>query len=178
MHGTFSHVKSFNESHPMSDERDPIILPPNEGQTIDAGGDRYRMLATKNSTDGTYGLWEAIVPPGGGPPPHLHRREEEGFYIIEGEVTVYVNEHQVKATAGAFVNMPVGSTHWFRNESDQPAKMLVLVAPGGMEALFEKTGVPVTDLASPIPPLGDDEKKRIIETAPEFGIEIQAPPHD
>lgn len=161
----------------MQEERNPVVLSPNDGELIYAGGDLYRILATKETTEGKYGIWEAIVPPGGGPPPHIHRREEEGFYIIEGRVAVYVNDERVEATPGSFVNMPVGSTHWFRNEYDEPAKMLVMVAPGGMEALFKETGTVATDAEGPIPPLGDDEKKRILESAPKFGIEIQAPTH-
>ncbi len=49
---------------------------------------------------GQYALWEAIVPPGGGPPPHTHSREEEGFYVLEGEITFYVEGQPFVATAG------------------------------------------------------------------------------
>lgn len=156
----------------MSAERTPHIVMPGEGQTLDAAGDRYRFLATREVTAGRYGLWEAVVPPGGGPPPHRHTREEEGFYVIEGELAVYAEGRRVLAGPGAFVNLPTGSTHWFRNEGDRPAKMLVVVAPGGMEGLFKHTGRPVTDPASPIPPLGDEEKRRIAAAAPSFGIEL------
>ena len=47
----------------------------------------YRFLATGEDTNGNYAIWEAIVPPGHGPPSHVHSREEEGFYILEGEIT-------------------------------------------------------------------------------------------
>ena len=68
--------------------------------------------------------------------------------------------------------MPVGLPHWFRNEGDRPAKLLILAAPGGMEEMFRRTGTPATDPAASIPPLGDDEKRRIAEAAPDFGIEL------
>jgi mannose-6-phosphate isomerase-like protein (cupin superfamily) len=138
-------------------------------------GDRYRFLANREDTSGRYAIWEAVVPPGGGPPPHVHTREEEGFYVIEGEVMIHIDGRQVRATAGSFVNMPVGSTHWFRNESDQPARMLILAAPGGMEGMFRKMGVPVSDPAAPFPPPSEAEIKRLLATAPEFGIEIKLP---
>jgi len=85
----------------------------------------------------------------------------------------WTDGRRVVAGAGAFVNMPVGSTHWFRNEGNRPARMLVIVAPGGMEGLFRQTGRAVADRASPIPPLGDDEKRRIAAAAPTFGIEVK-----
>lgn len=161
----------------MSAPRSAIVVMPYEGELIDAAGDRYRFLATREGTAGRYAVWEAVVAPGGGPPPHLHTREEEGFYVIEGAVTIFVDGARVVAGPGSFVNMPVGSTHYFRNEGTKPAKMLVLVAPGGMEAMFRLTGTPVPDAAAPVPPLGEDERRRIAEVAPRFGIEIKGPAH-
>ena len=60
------------------------------GSTITLVGDVYRFLATGEDTNGKYALFEALVPPGGGPPPHVHSREEEGFYVLEGEITFSV----------------------------------------------------------------------------------------
>src|SRR5437764_1283864 len=65
----------------------PVIRKPADGRAIAVVGDVYRFLATGEDTDGKYALWEATVPPGGGPPPHVHSREEEGFYVLEGEIT-------------------------------------------------------------------------------------------
>ena len=52
---------------------------------------------------------EAIVPPGGGPPPHIHSREEEGFYVLEGEITFQLGEERFVAVAGTFANMRFGA---------------------------------------------------------------------
>src|SRR6516165_1223332 len=109
--------------------RQPTLRTTAAGRTVAVVGDVYRFLATADDTDGKYTLWEAIVPPGGGPPPHVHSREEEGFYVLEGEITITVNGEPVVATAGTFANMPVGTPHSFKNESNKPAKMLVSVAP-------------------------------------------------
>jgi mannose-6-phosphate isomerase-like protein (cupin superfamily) len=85
-----------------------------EGRTIAVVGDVYRFPATGEVTNGKYALWEAIVPPGGGPPPHVHSREEEGFYLLEGEITFTIGDKRLVASAGMFANMPVGTTHSFR----------------------------------------------------------------
>src|SRR5215204_2554048 len=111
----------------------PTIRTPGEGPTVAVVGDVYRFPATGEDTNGKYALWEALVPPGGGPPPHAHSREEEGFYVLEGEITFTVNGEKVVAPAGTFANMPVGTPHSFHNESDRPAKMLLWVAPAGLE---------------------------------------------
>src|SRR5437773_1282701 len=105
-------------------------------------------MATGEDTVGKYALWETIVPPGGGPPPPVHSREEEGFYILEGEITFTINGERVVATAGTFANMPVGTPHSFKNESNETAKMLISVTPAGLEKMFFEFGVPLAEGAT------------------------------
>src|SRR5436853_1957663 len=121
---------------------------PTEGRTVAVVGDVYRFLAPGEGTNGKYALWEAIVPPGGGPPPHVHSREEEGFYVLEGEIAFTVDGERVVARTGTFANMPVGTPHAFKNESDRPARMLISVAPAGLEELFFEVGVPLDEGAT------------------------------
>jgi quercetin dioxygenase-like cupin family protein len=123
-----------NSDHP------PVLRTPGEGRTISLVGDLYRVLATGAETDGKYATFEALVPPGGGPPPHIHRREEESFYVLEGEIAFTVNGERVVAGPGTFASMPVGSLHTFRNESTRTARMLISVAPAGLEAMFLEVG--------------------------------------
>lgn len=80
----------------------PTINTPPQGRTIAVVGDVYRFLATGEDTIGKYAVFEALVPPGGGPPPHVHSREEEGFYILDGEITFTINGEKVVAKAGTF----------------------------------------------------------------------------
>jgi len=128
----------------------PTIRMPAEGRTVAVVGDVYCFLATGEDTNGKYTAWEAVVPPGGGPPPHVHSREEEGFYVLEGEITFTVDGEKVVATAGTFANMPVGTPHSFKNESDRPAKMLISVAPAGLEQMFFEVGVPLAEGRRPL----------------------------
>lgn len=146
-----------------------------EGRTLAVVGDVYRFLATGDDTGGKYALWESIVPPGGGPPPHIHRREEEGFYILEGEMTFYVGGERIVATAGTFTNMPIGTPHTFKNESNRTAKMLIMVAPAGLEQMFFEFGVPVPQGATTAPPPTSEEIEKLLAIAPKYGIEIQLP---
>ena len=149
---------------------------PPDGRVVAVVGDRYRFLATGADTNGTYALWEAIVPPGGGPPPHIHSREEEGFYILEGEITIQVGEERFKAQAGTFANMPVGSLHAFANETDKPAKMLISIAPAGLENMFFEVGRTLEAGESPAPPT-HAEIEKLLELAPKYGLEIRLPQH-
>ena len=161
----------------MRDAFRPVICKPTEGRTIAVVGDVYRFLALGKDTNRKYAMWEAIVPPGGGPPPHVHRREEEGFYVLEGEITFTVGDKRIVATAGMFANMPVGTPHSFKNESSKPAKMLISIAPAGLEQMFFEFGVPVAQGATTAPPPMKEEIERLLAVAPKYGIEIRLPKH-
>src|SRR5450755_1551011 len=161
----------------MSNTHPPTLRTPTEGRTIAVVGDVYRFLATGEDTNGKYALWEAIVPPGGGPPPHVHSREEEGFYILEGEITLQVGEERIVATAGMFANMPVGTPHSFENESDRPAKMLISVAPAGLEQMFFEVGVPLAECATTALLPTKEEIEKLLAIAPRYGVEIRLPGH-
>jgi quercetin dioxygenase-like cupin family protein len=148
----------------------PTVRKPGEGRSIAVVGDVYRFLATGEDTNGKYALWEAIVPPGGGPPPHVHSREEEGFYVLEGEITFMIGDKRIVASAGVFANMPVGMPHSFKNESSKPAKMLISVAPAGLEKMFFEFGQPVAQGATTAPPPTKEEIEKLLAVAPKYGI--------
>lgn len=148
-----------------------------QGRTVAVVGDVYRFLATGAETNGKYALWEAIVPPGGGPPPHVHSREEEGFYVLEGEITLRVNGEPIVARAGSFANLPIGVPHSFKNESSLPAKMLISVAPAGLEQMFFELGVPLPEGETTALPPSKDEIEKLMAIAPDYGIELLLPGH-
>src|SRR4051794_32104121 len=156
----------------MSQQR--ILRSPGTGRTVAVVGDVYRFLATGEDTNGKYALWETVVPPGGGPPPHVHSREE-GFYVLDGEITFTVNGERVVAGPGTFANMPVGTPHRFKNESDRPARMLISVAPAGLEQMFFEVGVPLAEGATTALPPTKEEIDKLLEVAPRYGIEIRLP---
>ncbi|MFN7289465.1 MAG: cupin domain-containing protein [Pirellula sp.] len=105
-------------------------------------------------------------------------REEETLYILEGEITFTINGNKVVAFPGMFTNMPVGTPHSFKNESDKPAKMLVSVAPAGLENMFLEVGVPLADGATNALPPTKEEIEKLLRVAPSYGIEIRVPHHE
>jgi quercetin dioxygenase-like cupin family protein len=165
------------ETYQKKSSAAPVLKKPVEGRTIAVVGDVYRFLATGEDTNGKYAMWEAIVPPGGGPPPHVHSREEEGFYILEGAITFTVDGEKIVAKAGMFANMPVGTPHSFKNESKKSAKMLISVAPAGLEKMFFEFGVPLAGGATTALPPSHEEIEKLLKIAPRYGIEIMLPEH-
>lgn len=102
-------------------------------------GTSVRYLATGASTNGQFGLyrWDAR-PHTPGPSAHFHKTISESFFILSGTVRLFNGARWIDATAGDVLYVPEGGLHAFCNESDEPASMLILFAPGApREAYFE-----------------------------------------
>jgi quercetin dioxygenase-like cupin family protein len=110
---------------------------PRELTYASGGGARY--LSTGASTGGKFGLyrWEMAAAPSG-PAPHFHRAIAEAFYVLSGTVRLYDGERWIDGQPGDYLYVPEGGIHGFRNESGEPASMLLLFAPGApREEYFE-----------------------------------------
>ncbi|MGW7284378.1 cupin domain-containing protein [Streptomyces sp. NPDC054847] len=108
-------------------------------------GTAFHYLSTTLSTNGEYGLYRVDMgPEASGPSTHFHRAMSESFFILSGTMRLFDGRRWVDATSGDYLYVPVGSLHAFRNESGEPASMLMLFAPGApREDYFEG----VTELA-------------------------------
>ncbi|MEO6702661.1 MAG: cupin domain-containing protein [Jatrophihabitantaceae bacterium] len=96
-------------------------------------------LATGASTNGDYGLYRWNMSADlSGPGPHFHRTMSESFYVLSGTIRLYDGSKWIDGHPGDFLHVPEGGVHGFRNESGEPASMLILFAPGAArEAYFE-----------------------------------------
>jgi mannose-6-phosphate isomerase-like protein (cupin superfamily) len=114
----------------------PAVQPP---EVTYASGGTAHFLATTDTTGGQFGLyrWEMSAEPSG-PGPHFHRTISESFYVLSGTVRLFDGNGWIDATPGDFLFVPEGGIHGFRNESGEPASMLLLFAPGApREDYFE-----------------------------------------
>jgi len=94
-------------------------------------GTRCSFLATGSTTNGLFGLylWE-LPAKGGGPGPHFHRTLQESFFVVSGTIKIYDGREWRDTGPNDFIHVPEGGLHGFRNESDEPASMLIHFAPG------------------------------------------------
>jgi mannose-6-phosphate isomerase-like protein (cupin superfamily) len=112
-----------------------------EPEIRQANGGAAAYLATGASTNGQFGLyrWDMPAAPSG-PGPHFHRTISESFYVLSGTIRLYDGSDWVDGRPGDFLFVPEGGLHGFRNESGEPASMLILFAPGApREDYFETT---------------------------------------
>jgi mannose-6-phosphate isomerase-like protein (cupin superfamily) len=114
----------------------PAATPP---EFTYANGNTVHYLATGATSHGQFGLyrWE-MGPQPSGPDPHYHRSISESFYILSGSVRIYDGKQWIDTEPGDWVHVPEGGIHAFRNESGEPASMLLHFSPGApREAYFE-----------------------------------------
>ena len=113
--------------------RQPIVLAPGEGRAYPMGRISAVFKADEAETDSRYAISEWwLEPHTQGPGPHSHS-EDDIFYVIEGTMSVLVDQQWTHATRGAFVLVPGGVTHDFENRGDVRAGLLNLSIPGGFE---------------------------------------------
>ncbi len=141
---------------PDDPQRQLAVARPDEDPSLThlgVAGGTYTILLTGEDTAGRYCLIDMLVPPGGGPPPHRHDFEEM-FTVLEGEVEFTFRGEKSIGRAGTTVNIPANAPHQFKNQGDQPARLLCMCTPAGQEEFFREVGVPVASRAA-VPPKSD-----------------------
>ena len=136
------------------------------------------IKVTAEQTGGQYALVEILAPDGYKGVLHVHHFEDEGFYILEGEMTFYVGEQTIKAHPGSFLFGPKDVPHAFTMDSG-PAKLLFAFSPAGLEAGIREMGEPARSLTvppQPEEPPDEAEMERMAAIGARYGAEIIGPP--
>jgi quercetin dioxygenase-like cupin family protein len=129
---------------------------------------RVRIPISGAETGGAFALLEISGPPGDQPPLHVHRHEDEGFYVLEGELTLWVGDAVHVLHAGEGLLAPRGVPHTVR-AGESGGRWLVTSNPAGFEAFVRAVGSPNRTAAVPDP-------SELARVAAEHGIEILGPP--
>ena len=151
---------------------------PGEGEALWWIGMLATIKATADQTGGQYTLVEILAPEGFASPLHVHHFEDEGFYILEGEMTFYVGDQTIKAQPGSFLFGPKEVPHAFAVDSG-PARLLFVLSPGGFEDLIRDMGEPAKELSippQPEAPPDEAQMQQMAAIAARHGNEILGPP--
>jgi quercetin dioxygenase-like cupin family protein len=124
-----------------------------------------RVLIDGDETGGSYGLVDMVsLPPGHMPPLHVHHTHDEGFYVLEGSVTLYTPDAEVTLGPEDAYLAPRGIPHTYR-VGDEECRMLHTSRPAGFERFVAAVdGLEQVDPAT------------LAATAAEHDIEILGPP--
>ncbi len=107
-----------------------------------------------------------------GPPPHYHNSMSEVFVVMEGEMDFVVNGKPRKVVAGESVDLPPGTLHTFRNNSDAPCKWVNIHSPKGFLKFFDHMGVSAAEENAFEKSVDQEIIQKVIKHAPEYDMII------
>ncbi|MBI4416641.1 MAG: cupin domain-containing protein, partial [Euryarchaeota archaeon] len=97
-----------------------------EGTALWLLGELYEIKVDGEATGGPT-VVQVTIPPGPvlGAPPHVHDCDELA-YVLEGTLRYHFGDRTENASAGSVLFFPKGTTEWFENPTNQPAKLLIV----------------------------------------------------
>lgn len=150
----------------------PYVLAGGEATVRWLGDTSTAFLATGDSTAGAFALVDERARKGEAVPLHRHVEDLEAFYVVEGQVSFFVDGASGRAVgAGSFVYVPPGVVHGFRVASET-ARYLILTTPHH-GAFYEAITLPSGPAGER--PTGSLPDGHIRKAAVEFGIEFVGP---
>jgi quercetin dioxygenase-like cupin family protein len=137
-------------------QRKPLIRQPREGDIVS----RAFLRVTGEHSDNRLTILgpTKLEPSARGPAAHSHEFEET-FVVFRGVVTFYTDEGEVAVAEGGLVHIPAGASHTFANRSDDPAELMTITTPSGLEHFFAERAKRETDDAA----LSDEENVQLIK---------------
>jgi quercetin dioxygenase-like cupin family protein len=122
-------------------------------------------LETAN-TDGHAAVLEVTIPPRTLVKPHQHSKEDELSIILSGRVGARVGDVTYEeVAAGSSIVKPRDIPHAMWNVTDEPARILEIVMPAGLEEYF-------AELAPVLHQHGPEWTKRFDQLAMQYGLTI------
>jgi quercetin dioxygenase-like cupin family protein len=114
----------------------PLAFEPGEGQRAKGGGGTYALKSTGFQRGGTLNVVEAELPDGSrradsGPLGH-----DEGWYVLEGQISFKADGQSLPAREGSFVYLPAGADYSFEVEGGT-ARAVYATATSGQERSAE-----------------------------------------
>jgi mannose-6-phosphate isomerase-like protein (cupin superfamily) len=95
-------------------------------------GTAFKLVQSARDSKGERVEFEITLPPGApSPPPHFHPRQTEKWHVIEGTLSVLVDEDWRELRAGESVTIPPGHVHTLRNRSSGAVRVRDVHVPAG-----------------------------------------------
>ena len=148
-------------------------LDPRQGEALWFFGGLATVKASAEQTGGSFSISEQEFPKGMATPLHSQPEDDETFYVLEGDLTFYLEDGPpLAASAGSFVHLPAGTAHAYRVDSET-ARVLNITTPQH-ERFFRAAGEPARERA--LPPQTPPDMDGLMAAANEYGVEILGPP--
>ena len=70
-------------------------------------------------------------------PMHRHHDEDEYTFVLSGRIGAVLGDQEAFGEPGDLIFKPRGQWHTFWNDTDEPAVVLEIISPAGLEDLFK-----------------------------------------
>jgi quercetin dioxygenase-like cupin family protein len=110
-------------------------------RTYWVGGQCQALIVGGADTGGRYALSHSAIAVGGGAAEHTHGREAEAFYVLSGRLAFSVAGETKILVPGTFLHLEPGHAYSFVALGPDPAEVLILYAPAGLERLIAEAGI-------------------------------------
>ncbi len=120
----------------------PRVLKAADGDVFgDPQGVRDRFMIDGSDADGRFALVQHLFAPRAlAAPMHRHHLEDEYTFVLSGRIGAVLGEDEVFGEAGDLIFKPRAQWHTFWNAGDEPAAVLELISPAGLEQFFRALG--------------------------------------
>lgn len=134
---------------------DPFFLAAGDGERSVAFDQLFTVLLSSDETDGQFGCFTMEAAKGQTIVAHSHVKDHETFYVVEGSLTLFLEDHDGEQhkrllTPGDFGFVPATYLHAFRVESSYTKVFGACTA--GFERFFHELGQPTDDRGVPAQP--------------------------
>src|SRR5262249_6722820 len=125
-----------------------------------------RFLIDGSETNGRLSVVQHLFEPRAmAAPMHRHRDEDEYTYVLTSRIGAVLGDTEVFGAPGDLIFKPRGQWHTFWNAGDEPAAVLEIISPAGLEELFRS----FAQLTAPPTPEG------LAEMAARYGCDLDFP---
>ncbi len=136
-------------------------------------GSTMTVLVPGEQTNGLFAVLHVTKPSGSSTPTHSHDAETELSYVLSGSLGVETEGRTIAAGPGQFVLLPPTRPHRLFNNADAAVREFLLCTPAKFDRFVSTAGTPVAAYAEP-GSMTDDDRRRLVAAAPEFGIRLLA----
>jgi quercetin dioxygenase-like cupin family protein len=155
----------------LPDEREEIAMRPSlheasAHRTVALYDVEFAYRLASEHTDGHAAVLEVTIPPRTLVKPHQHSKEDEFSLVLSGRVGARIGDRTYEEIApGSSVVKPRDIPHAMWNLADEPARILEIVMPAGLEQYF-------VELAPILREHGPQWTERFYELATRYGLTI------
>lgn len=118
----------FSESNTQEGLLDYLVVSPDTDRpSFNEAGGLYTSLATEEETGGQFELLDVLLQPQAGSGLlQSNDQKAQSFYVLDGEVTIQLEDQSLLGPSGTFVYLPEGTPYAFQNLGTTEARTLLL----------------------------------------------------